>query len=129
MKHMLRGFMLNLCNSSSYRYSRRLHFWKTLIQVRVQTHPSGTSIVWEFATDDYDIGFGLFFEWAGPLSDPEVKHNNHTAPVNAEGKCWKGVTWTTLSINLSIDWILIINTVCLLQTTIKRQNQYSLIHY
>ncbi|VDO81825.1 unnamed protein product [Schistosoma curassoni] len=39
---------------------------------------------WEFATDDYDIGFGLFFEWAGPLSDPEVKHNNHTASVNAE---------------------------------------------
>ncbi|VDP73584.1 unnamed protein product [Schistosoma mattheei] len=52
--------------------------------VRVQTHPSGTSIVWEFATDDYDIGFGLFFEWAGPLSDPEAKQNNHIASVNAE---------------------------------------------
>ncbi|XP_018646832.1 hypothetical protein Smp_164500 [Schistosoma mansoni] len=52
--------------------------------VRVQTHPSGTSIVWEFATDDYDIGFGLFFEWAEPLSDPEAKQNNHVASVNAE---------------------------------------------
>ncbi|CAH8662852.1 unnamed protein product [Schistosoma margrebowiei] len=52
--------------------------------VRVQTHPSGTSIVWEFATDDYDIGFGLFFEWAEPLSDPEAKQNNHIASVNAE---------------------------------------------
>ncbi|KAH8867429.1 Golgi resident protein [Schistosoma japonicum] len=50
--------------------------------VRVQTHPSGTSIVWEFATDDYDIGFGLFFEWTEAISDPEVKHNNHVLPIN-----------------------------------------------
>ncbi|KAA0188053.1 Protein involved in maintenance of golgi structure and er-golgi transport, partial [Fasciolopsis buskii] len=35
-----------------------------VITVRVPAYPSGTSIVWEFATDDYDIGFGLFFEWS-----------------------------------------------------------------
>ncbi|CAH8656944.1 unnamed protein product [Heterobilharzia americana] len=53
--------------------------------VRVQTHPSGTSIVWEFATDDYDIGFGLFFEWAEPISDPDIIQNSHILPVNADG--------------------------------------------
>lgn len=34
-------------------------------QTHSQTHLSplaGNSIVWEFATDNYDIGFGLFFE-------------------------------------------------------------------
>lgn len=27
------------------------------------THPDGVCIFWEFATDSYDIGFGLIFEW------------------------------------------------------------------
>ncbi|VDN97816.1 unnamed protein product [Rodentolepis nana] len=31
--------------------------------LRVPTHAEGTSIVWEFATDSYDLGFGLYFEW------------------------------------------------------------------
>lgn len=32
------------------------------LTIRVPTHPDGNCIVWEFATDNYDIGFGLFFE-------------------------------------------------------------------
>nr|CDS32434.1 expressed conserved protein [Hymenolepis microstoma] len=31
--------------------------------LRVPTHEEGTSIFWEFATDSYDLGFGLYFEW------------------------------------------------------------------
>ncbi|EUB59221.1 Golgi resident protein GCP60 [Echinococcus granulosus] len=31
--------------------------------LRVPTHEEGSSIFWEFATDSYDLGFGLFFEW------------------------------------------------------------------
>ena len=34
-----------------------------LSQVRVPTHPEGSSLYWEFATDSYDIGFGVYFEW------------------------------------------------------------------
>ncbi|ODM92727.1 Golgi resident protein GCP60 [Orchesella cincta] len=33
------------------------------VAVRVPTHKDGTCLFWEFATDSYDIGFGLFFEW------------------------------------------------------------------
>ncbi|XP_041981162.1 Golgi resident protein GCP60 [Aricia agestis] len=33
------------------------------VTVRVPTHRSARCICWEFATDNYDIGFGLFFEW------------------------------------------------------------------
>ena len=31
--------------------------------MRVPTHKDGSSLFWEFATDSYDIAFGLFFEW------------------------------------------------------------------
>ncbi|VEL44037.1 unnamed protein product, partial [Protopolystoma xenopodis] len=40
--------------------------------VRVPAYPSGSCIVWEFASDDYDIGFGLFFEWAPALSSASL---------------------------------------------------------
>ncbi|KAK2157234.1 hypothetical protein LSH36_195g06048 [Paralvinella palmiformis] len=33
------------------------------ITVRVPTHEDGTCLFWEFATDSYDIGFGVYFEW------------------------------------------------------------------
>ncbi|KAA0198774.1 hypothetical protein FBUS_09128 [Fasciolopsis buskii] len=40
-----------------------------VITIRVPAYPSGTRIVWEFATDDYDIEFCLFFEWSkSPVS-------------------------------------------------------------
>lgn len=31
--------------------------------VRVPTHADGSALFWEFATDSYDVAFGLFFEW------------------------------------------------------------------
>ncbi|NXG09450.1 TMED8 protein, partial [Sakesphorus luctuosus] len=34
-----------------------------VVTVRVPTHPDGKCICWEFATDDYDIGFGVYFDW------------------------------------------------------------------
>ncbi|XP_077995076.1 Golgi resident protein GCP60-like [Glandiceps talaboti] len=34
------------------------------VTVRVPTHEEGTCLFWEFATDYYDIGFGLYFEWS-----------------------------------------------------------------
>ncbi|XP_059145919.1 Golgi resident protein GCP60-like isoform X2 [Physella acuta] len=34
------------------------------VTVRVPTHEDGTCLFWEFATDYYDIGFGVYFEWS-----------------------------------------------------------------
>ncbi|KAL4593485.1 Golgi resident protein GCP60, partial [Arapaima gigas] len=34
-----------------------------VVTVRVPTHQEGTYLFWEFATDHYDIGFGVYFEW------------------------------------------------------------------
>lgn len=36
------------------------------VTVRVPTLEGGSSLFWEFATDSYDIGFGVYFEWAKP---------------------------------------------------------------
>ncbi|XP_003746145.1 Golgi resident protein GCP60 [Galendromus occidentalis] len=33
------------------------------VTVRVPTHADGQCLYWEFATDTYDIAFGVYFEW------------------------------------------------------------------
>ena len=43
------------------------------VTVRVPTHVDGKSIFWEFATDSYDIGFGVFFEWVEPEDTQVVR--------------------------------------------------------
>ncbi|KAF6778123.1 hypothetical protein AHF37_02327 [Paragonimus kellicotti] len=55
-----------------------------VITIRVPAYPSGTSIVWEFATDDFDIGFGLFFEWACMESEDSVLQNTTATPTSNE---------------------------------------------
>lgn len=42
-------------------FSNFFSLW--FVQVRVPTHEDGTCLFWEFATDYYDIGFGVYFEW------------------------------------------------------------------
>lgn len=42
----------------------------TLLTIQVPTYPDGRFIHWEFATDDYDIGFGLEFLSASVLETP-----------------------------------------------------------
>lgn len=37
--------------------------------MRVPTHQDGSCLFWEFATDSYDIGFGVYFEWT-------ISHSN-----------------------------------------------------
>uniref|UniRef100_A0A5K4EVN5 GOLD domain-containing protein n=1 Tax=Schistosoma mansoni TaxID=6183 RepID=A0A5K4EVN5_SCHMA len=51
--------------------------------VRVPTHPNGRAICWEFATDNYDLGFGLYFEW--DLEPPENISVNISESSDEEG--------------------------------------------
>ncbi|CAF0812281.1 unnamed protein product [Rotaria sordida] len=44
------------------------------VTVRVPTHEDGRCIFWEFATDYYDIGFGLYFEWSQVQSNTVTVH-------------------------------------------------------
>ncbi|XP_068628273.1 Golgi resident protein GCP60 isoform X2 [Battus philenor] len=43
------------------------------VTIRVPTHRRARCLCWEFATDNYDIGFGLYFEWSkSPTSEVTV---------------------------------------------------------
>jgi acyl-CoA-binding protein len=44
------------------------------VTVRVPTHEDGTCLFWEFATDSYDLGFGVYFEWTQPESNTVSVH-------------------------------------------------------
>uniref|UniRef100_A0A1B0BB67 ACB domain-containing protein n=1 Tax=Glossina palpalis gambiensis TaxID=67801 RepID=A0A1B0BB67_9MUSC len=44
------------------------------ITVRVPTNANGKCIFWEFATDNYDIGFGIYFEWSKPITQEVTVH-------------------------------------------------------
>uniref|UniRef100_A0A8C9VDX2 Golgi resident protein GCP60 n=1 Tax=Scleropages formosus TaxID=113540 RepID=A0A8C9VDX2_SCLFO len=57
-----------------------------VVTVRVPTHQEGSYLFWEFATDHYDIGFGVYFEWTdsanrtrvvwdGPSEEEKAKKN------------------------------------------------------
>ena len=62
------------------------------VTVRVPTHKDGSALFWEFATDSYDIAFGLFFEWT-PTDESEVSvhiSDSEDEDINEEeeGKTW-----------------------------------------
>jgi len=44
------------------------------VTIRVPTHQDGKALYWEFATDHYDIGFGVFFEWVEPEDTQVTVH-------------------------------------------------------
>jgi hypothetical protein len=44
------------------------------VTVRVPTLEGGSSLFWEFATDSYDVGFGVYFEWAKPSTTEVTVH-------------------------------------------------------
>ncbi|KAK9309209.1 hypothetical protein QLX08_001149 [Tetragonisca angustula] len=44
------------------------------VTVRVPTHEDGSCLFWEFATDGYDIGFGVYFEWSKPETNQVSVH-------------------------------------------------------
>ncbi|XP_076816028.1 Golgi resident protein GCP60-like [Clavelina lepadiformis] len=43
-----------------------------VVTVRVPTHEEGAYVFWEFATDYYDLGFGVFFEWTDSTNEQQV---------------------------------------------------------
>jgi len=53
------------------------------VTVRVPTHEHGSCLFWEFASEAYDIGFGVFFEWsADGNTDVRVSLDNSEDEYN-----------------------------------------------
>ncbi|XP_033106358.1 Golgi resident protein GCP60-like [Anneissia japonica] len=54
------------------------------VTVRVPTHDEGACIFWEFATDHYDLGFGLYFEWTEAQSNAISVHVSESSDEEEE---------------------------------------------
>ncbi|RZF47717.1 hypothetical protein LSTR_LSTR005981 [Laodelphax striatellus] len=50
----------------------------------VPTHEDGTCLFWEFATDNYDIGFGVYFEWSKSPTNQVSVHVSEKFPDDVE---------------------------------------------
>lgn len=63
-----------------------------VVTVRVPTHEEGAYLFWEFATDYYDIGFGVFFEWTDAASAAVSVHVSESSDEDEEeeGELWVG---------------------------------------
>ncbi|XP_053545238.1 protein TMED8 [Bombina bombina] len=55
-----------------------------VMTVRVPTHPEGKRLCWEFATDDYDIGFGIYFDWTPVTSTAVTLHVSESSDEEEE---------------------------------------------
>lgn len=61
-----------------------------VVTVRVPTHEEGSYLFWEFATDNYDIGFGVYFEWTdSPNTAVSVHVSESSDDEEEEEGRWK----------------------------------------
>jgi len=56
------------------------------VTVRVPTHEDGQCIFWEFATDYYDLGFGVYFEWSKAPSNTVTVHVSDSSDEEEENE-------------------------------------------
>ncbi|XP_043929840.1 protein TMED8 [Protopterus annectens] len=55
-----------------------------VLTMRVPTHPDGKRLCWEFATDGYDIGFGIYFDWIPVTSTAITFHISESSDEEDE---------------------------------------------
>lgn len=69
-----------------------------VVTVRVPTHEEGSYLFWEFATDYYDIGFGVFFEWTDASSASVSVHVSESSDEDEEdeGEAFESINDTYL---------------------------------
>lgn len=58
-----------------------------ILTVRIPTSDDGRFIYWEFATDDYDLAFGVSFEW-NKCPDIEVTLDVNDSDTEEEDDFW-----------------------------------------
>lgn len=55
-----------------------------IMTVHVPTIPEGKQVCWEFATDSYDIAFGIFFDWNPVTSQAITVHISESSDDEEE---------------------------------------------
>lgn len=55
-----------------------------IMTVHVPTVPEAKKVCWEFATDGYDIGFGIYFDWTPVTSRSITVHISESSDDEEE---------------------------------------------
>lgn len=58
--------------------------------VHVPTVPEAKKVCWEFATDGYDIGFGIYFDWTPVTSRAITVHISESSDDEEEEEEMEG---------------------------------------
>ncbi|KAM4624736.1 protein TMED8 isoform 2-T2 [Polymixia lowei] len=61
-----------------------------IMTVHVPTVPEGKRVCWEFATDGYDIGFGIYFDWTPVTSRSITVHISESSDDEDEEEDLEG---------------------------------------
>lgn len=61
-----------------------------IMTVHVPTVPEGKQVCWEFATDGYDIGFGIYFDWTPVTSRAITVHISESSDDEDEDEDVEG---------------------------------------
>lgn len=72
-----------------------------IMTVHVPTVPEAKKVCWEFATDGYDIGFGIYFDWTPVTSRSITVHISESSDdedeeEELEGQCMQLRIWSSL---------------------------------
>lgn len=70
-----------MCHQYHWNSELSVYF---IVKVRVPTHDDGSCLFWEFATDSYDIGFGVYFEWTIASSNEMSVQVNESSEEDEE---------------------------------------------
>lgn len=74
-----------------------------VVTVRVPTHEEGSYLFWEFATDNYDIGFGVYFEWTDSPNTAVSVHVSESSDDEDEEE-GKHTYFYKLPVSQSLPW-------------------------
>lgn len=67
-----------------------------IMTVHVPTVPEANKVCWEFATDGYDIGFGIYFDWTPVTSRSITVHISESSDDEDEEEELEGQAPTPL---------------------------------
>ena len=62
-----------------------------IMTVHVPTVPEAKKVCWEFATDGYDIGFGIYFDWTPVTSRSITVHISESSDDEDEEEELEGL--------------------------------------
>lgn len=95
-----------------------------IMTVNVPTVPEAKKVCWEFATDGYDIGFGIYFDWSPVTNRSITVHISESSDDEDEEEELEGQIGIEHSTQLLV--YLCISCINIQETLLSIKNKHSL---